>query len=209
MGSRFLIFLSHCLSKYVFVRLPSTTSVAGRLLLLVIPLLVILYHRVTAQGHEAAESHAGKNKLTIVMGHAHVPKGVGSEGSKRWLVLPSWGFDYNYLFSRYWSLGIHTDFVVENFELEEHFGEEQVVISRSRPFTSTAVLTYKPGKHVTYLLGGGAEFAPEENLPLIRVGVEYGWELPDAWELGISLMNDFKVQAYNSWVLGLGVSKIF
>jgi hypothetical protein len=41
------------------------------------------------------------------------------------------------------------------------------------------------------------------------MGADCGWELPDEWELSFSLMADFKINAYNTWVLGFGIGKTF
>jgi len=162
-----------------------------------------------AEGEREEGETEKKHRIAVIIGHAHVPEGIDKAGNKQWLVLPTWGLDYDYRITSRWAVGVHTDIIVENFELEEHFGEEQAVLERSRPLATTLVVTFKPGQHLTYILGGGAEIAPEETFGLIRLGLEYGWELPEEWELGISLMNDFKINAYNSWVLGLGVSKFF
>ncbi len=161
-----------------------------------------------AQEGEEEEKTAHFHRLTLVMGHAYMPEGF-QNGEKQWLVLGSWGFDYDYWFHSQWAIGLHSDVVIENFEIEK-FGEEEAekVLERSYPLASTLVGIFKPGEHLTILLGAGGEFAKEETLFLIRSGLEYGWELPGDWELGISLLNDLKVDAYNSWTLGVGISKI-
>lgn len=171
--------------------------------------LIFLLLSLPLLAQEGEEEEESKHRIALVLGHAHVPEGIGSEGEKQWLVLGSWGLDYDYRLNSHWAVGLHSDFIVENFELEEHFGREKAVIKRSRPLASALVVTYKPGKHLTFLAGGGGEFAKEENFLLIRAGLEYSWKLPDEWELGVSLMNDFKIDAYDSWLLGLGVSKFF
>ncbi len=168
--------------------------------------LVALGQEVEGEVEEDTEK---KHRIAVIIGHAHVPEGINKEGDRQWLVLPSWGLDYDYRLSSRWSVGVHTDFVVESFELEEHFGEEQAVLERSRPLAAALVAIYKPIPNLSILLGGGAEIAPEETFGLVRIGVEYGWELPQDWELGVSLMNDIKIDAYNSIIIGLGVGKLF
>src|SRR5690606_7916175 len=108
-----------------------------------------------------------------------------------------------------WAIGLHSDIVIENFEIEQSGeGEAEEALERSYPLASALMGIFKPGEHLVLLLGAGGEFAKEETLFLIRAGLEYGWELPGDWELGLSLMNDLKVDAYNSWTLGVGISKI-
>ncbi len=172
-------------------------------------LILIAFQFAYAQENREEKSAANYHRVTVVMGHAYVPEGF-QNGEKQWLVLGSWGIDYDYWFHPQWAIGLHSDLVIENYEIEK-FGEDETegVLERSYPLASTLAGIFKPGEHLTILLGAGGEFAKEETLILIRAGVEYGWELPGAWELGISLMNDLKVDAYNSWTLGVGISKIF
>lgn len=131
--------------------------------------------------------------------------GVNNQGEKVWTILPSWGIDYDYRLDEKWSVGLHTDWVVESFEYEHN----AIVFERTRPFAAVIVGSRKFGDHLTLVLGGGVELAPEENLNIVRLGLDYSWELPNEWELGASVMSDFKLDAYNSWVLGLGVAKLF
>ena len=162
-----------------------------------------------AQEAEEEESFTSFHRVTLALGHAHVPAGVKENGNKEWLILGAWGLDYDYWFHPKWAVGLHSDVTLENFEVEDSGDETDGVLERSYPFATTLVGVFKPGEHFSIVLGAGGEFAKEGSLFLIRGGLEYGWELPGEWELGISVTNDFKVNTYDSWMLGLGVSKIF
>lgn len=59
------------------------------------------------------------------------------------------------------------------------------------------------------MAGGGAEFSPEENLALVRLGFDYAWELPGDWEVAVSLVGDIKIDAYNALVFGFEVARAF
>lgn len=169
-------------------------------------LLVLVLFSGVVFAQEAEESTFKKNKLALILGHAYVPAGVNASGEKAWIVLPSWGLDYDYRFNEKWGVGLHSDLVIESFEYE---GEKEIVYERTRPLSTVIVGTRKFGEHATLIVGGGIELAKEENLKLFRIGLDYGWELPGEWELGASLMSDIKIDAYNSWVFGLGVGKSF
>lgn len=156
---------------------------------------------------EEKENEGNFHRITVVMGNTHVPEGAKNEG-REWLILTSWGLDYDFWFNNRWAIGLHTDAVLENFEIESR-EEETIVSQRSRPISLVPTGLYKPGEHLTLMVGAGIEIAKEENLTIIRAGIEYGWELPAEWEIGVSLMNDFKLGTYNSWTFGLGVSKKF
>lgn len=144
------------------------------------------------------------HRISLALGHAHIPSGINIDGKKTWLALPSWGFDYDYSLNKKWGIGIHTDLIIENFKVYKNDG---VLIERTKPIASALVVTRKIGSHITFLAGGGAEFAEEGTIPLIRFGIDYGVELAKNWEASASLMSDIKIQSYNSWVLGLGIAK--
>lgn len=171
-------------------------------------ILVCSLRFVYAQEPEAEDKPADFHRVTLVMSHAHVPEGI-KNGKKEWLVLGAWGLDYDYWFRPRWAIGLHSDLVVENFEVEQSGEEEEEsVIERSYPFATALMGIFQASEHLKLLLGAGGEFASEGSFFLIRAGLEYGWELPGDWELGLSLTNDFKVDAYNSWTMGVGISKI-
>ncbi len=149
------------------------------------------------------------HQLSLVLSHAQVFEGRDAEGKKKTLSLPSWGIDYTYQFHSKWAIGLHTDIIVEKFEVEKHLesGGEGEVLERSYPIAPALMGIYKPTEHWGFLLGMGGEFAKEENFLLTRAGVEYSSELPKGWEVFGSLGYDFKWNAYDTWVIGIGIAK--
>ena len=119
--------------------------------------------------------------------------------------MSSWGIDYDYWFNSIWGFGVHADVVLEKFEVES-YGESNSV-EREYPTAISGIVSYKPKKHFSFLLGPGIELAKEENLTLVIAGIEYGWEMEKNWELFFSLNNEFKFNTYNSWTFGIGISK--
>lgn len=150
------------------------------------------------------------HSLGIVISHTQINQGIQANGNKKWLSLPSWGINYNYKFSPKWAVGLHNDIVVEDFVVEEHLkSADGKTLERSYPIASAIVVSYKPGKYFSFLLGSGGEFAHTGNLFLFRVGVEYGHYISKDWELNAVLTNDLKINAYNSWAIGLGITRVF
>ena len=92
---------------------------------------------------------------------------------------------------------------------EEGEDGEIDILERELPIAPALMGLYKPGEHFTFMLGVGEEFAEEEDLFLIRGEVEYGLELPNEFELGAAIGYDVRFDAYDSWVLAVGVSKLF
>jgi hypothetical protein len=154
---------------------------------------------------EKEEALKGTHRLSLVLGHSHLSEGIQDNGKKGWKVVPSWGIDYDYWISNHWAIGLQTDMMVETFEVEDH---DNIVIERSRPIAIVAAGIFKPGEHVSFIAGMGGEFAEEGNYTLTRVGIETGWSLKNNWEFGISLLYDIKWNAYDTYVLGFGISKL-
>lgn len=162
----------------------------------------------TAQeAHEEAHKEHERHELAVLIAHSHVGQGLNAEGGRSWLVLPAWEVNYNYWLNDHWALGLHTDLINENFVVEE-FGEG-AILERERPVAPAIVVTHRPHHHWAFLLGGGMEFAPSENLALARGGVEYTVHLGEGWETGAGLTYDLRIDAYDSWTLGIGVSRRF
>lgn len=180
------------------------------ILLSISPTLGQEIERLRASGDE--EVFHPYHSIALILGHANVREGV-TEGNKRWLGLPSWGLDYNYHFHPRWAIGLHTDLILEEFVVERHLqgGEESEAIERSFPVAPAVIATYRFGKRRRggILLGPGVEFASGETFFLTRVGIEYVAELPKEWEILASLIYDAKWNAYDSFILGIGVGKAF
>lgn len=145
-----------------------------------------------------------KHAISLVLGHAHISKGTDENGGKKWLVSPAWGLDYNFHINEKWALGLHNDIILEDFSI---YGKEE--IERNYPFSSCIVGSFKPKEFLTTLIGFGGEFAGEGNYFLCRAGIEFGFGFGKNWECNPSLTYDIKINAYDTWLIGLGVTKLF
>ena len=147
----------------------------------------------------------GSSRLTIGIGHTHLSEGK-IDGKTEWLTLPSWILNYDYWLSNKWALGLQNDIVLESFFIES---DDSELIERSYPISSVPIAIYKPGKHLMFIAGVGFEFTNEQTLTLTRLGFEYGFHLPNKWEIGAGLVWDNKWNYYNSWGLAITISKLF
>jgi hypothetical protein len=95
---------------------------------------------------------------------------------------------------------------LESFFIEN---DDNELLERSYPVASVPVILYKPGKRLILIGGVGAEFTHEKTLTLTRLGLEYGFHLPNKWEVGAALVWDNKWNYYNSWGLAITISKLF
>ncbi|MBN7814437.1 hypothetical protein [Algoriphagus pacificus] len=154
------------------------------------------------------EETEGKNSLAFVLGHARIGQGRNEAGEKQFTTVPSFALDYNYWFSEKFALGLHTDFLNENFFIESE--SEGTLIERERPIAPALTGTVKPGEHWSFGLGFGGEFAKgAESYFVTRFAIEYGVEIRDGWEVLGSLTQDFRANAYNVTSLGIGIEKRF
>jgi hypothetical protein len=160
---------------------------------------------------EATEEGPWKrSRVTLAIGHMMMGQGLDDNGKKTWLTVPVWMIDYDYSLSRKWGIGLHNDIITESFKVDGFsFGEEEATIERQRPIASLAVVSFKPGKHATYILGNGGEFSPSGNYFVTQMGLEYAIELPGDWELSPAITYDLKWYAYDSFSISLGIGKKF
>lgn len=153
---------------------------------------------------KSAEEFSSHSTIGIVVGHAHIFDGRNDAGKKKMITIPSWGIDYNYHISPKWAIGLHTDIIIENFSVGDLNGIE---IERTAPVAPALMGIYKANEHWNFLLGVGEEFAKEGNFFLNRLGIEYEAEIRNGWQVTGSLGYDIKWDAYDTWVIGIGVSK--
>jgi hypothetical protein len=146
----------------------------------------------------------GSHRLSLGLGHTHVAKGK-NEGKTEWLTMGSFSFNYDYWLSNRFAVGVQSDLVLETFSVETSEGE---VIEREYPVTLVPVGLYKIGKHLGLIGGVGVEFAAGKNLGLYRLGGECAFNMPNDWELSFEVVWDVKWDYYDSWLLGIMVSKI-
>jgi len=171
-------------------------------------IISIITNYSLAQDHQSVDSHGqfGKgHRLTPLAGYAFIDNSF-SEETNYIRVVPAFGINYDYFINSIWGLGIHSDILLQQFKIEKHGHDEK--IGRENPIALCGMFLYKPHHRWTTFAGYGVEIEKHENFQLIRIGAEYGIELPKHWELGFSLEFDYKPDAYNSLLFGIGFSKI-
>ncbi|RDI11905.1 hypothetical protein [Flavobacterium sp. AG291] len=175
--------------------------------------VLFLFVLLGIQGYaqeEPEESEKGTHRISLSLSHNNVSQGAKNEDSNsKWLSLPAWSLDYDYWISDKWAIGLHTDFIVEDFFVKANLSGDDEVLERSSPVAPAAVGIYKATRHSSFLFGAGAEIAKEETLFLNRIGYEWGTEISEGWELGLTACYDFRWNAYDSYLIGIGVSRKF
>lgn len=165
-----------------------------------------LLNNVAQEEHEKEEQ---KHSIAILLSHTQVHEAIDENGNDKWLSLPSFQLNYTYELNASWGIGLHTDFIFEEFNVEHIAEGKDNILQRRTPIAPALVAIYNPWDHLGFLLGAGGEFAKEGNLFLIRIGIEYGYDIHENWELVANITNDVMTEGYNSFSLGIGITRKF
>lgn len=174
--------------------------------ILLICLLLLPQPELKAQEGGEGIKH---QRLTLVMSNAHVPSGLDNDGNNKWLVLSSWGLDYDWRFNDRWAISVQSDIVIENFRVMAFESNPKEALRRSYPLALALAGMYSATEHLSLIAGAGIDIAKEESIPLWRLGLEYGWEINDTWEISLNLVYDNKIEAYDTWSFGVAGSYCF
>jgi hypothetical protein len=161
------------------------------------------------------EEEETRHSLALVIGHTHISTAVEDGKDNEWLTIPSFGLFYSYKLNEKWEIGLHTDLLLEEFEVASSSslsegGELEIeTIERSRPVAVAVMALYEVHHHLILLVGAGAEFAAEESFALIRVGADVPIIEKYGWAAFATVNFDFNIDAYNSFNLGFGIAKMF
>ncbi|HSN48465.1 MAG TPA: hypothetical protein VLR29_06855 [Flavobacterium sp.] len=172
-------------------------------------LFAVITSSFSQEAENKSEKFKGYHSISGLLSHTFIKNGI-EDGKTNWIAFPSFALDYNFVFSPKWRIGLHNDVIFEDFIVETTNSEGvKKELERSEPIASVLVLGFKPGKHFTFEAGLGYEISKEENLFLTRVGAEYSLELPNEFEFIANIIYDVKWDAYDSFAVGVGVSKSF
>jgi len=155
--------------------------------------------------HESSAGHSVQGpRLTAIMGYSLINNSFIPE-SNDVLIVPTLGLNFDYYLTEKWGIGLHSDILLSQFKAEKHNGHEEII--RENPIAICAMGLFKVHERWAFLLGYGLEFEKHENLPLIRMGCEYGIPLPKHWEVALSLEYDYKINSYGALMFGIGFSR--
>lgn len=134
----------------------------------------------------------------------HTYIGTHTSEGKETLIVPTIGLDVEYWFSDKWGIGSHNDLELISFEVER--GEAHT-LERETPLLLTLDGLWKPWKGLILLVGPGVEFEKEENLFVVRSGLEYEIELGAHWDVAPTVFYDIRTDAYDTFSMGIGIGK--
>jgi hypothetical protein len=114
--------------------------------------------------------------------------------------------DLEYWFNPTWGIGSHNDLELISFEVEREGG---TTFERETPVLLTLDALWKAWKGLVVLAGPGIELEKEENLFVLRAGLEYELELGSHWDVAPTIFYDIRLDAYDTFSVGLGIGKRF
>lgn len=175
-------------------------------------LFVVVLFAFCSQSTQAQETEKEDNRenalhhrVSFAIAHSYIPAANEANGEKTIFITPTLGFNYELWFNKKWAVGLHNDFIMQSFNIENT--DNKPAIKREFPILTTLVGIFKPCKHIMVFAGPGKEFEKNENFTVVKTGIEYGVELPKGFEVGFGLEYDTKIKGYDSWLVGIGISK--
>lgn len=172
-------------------------------------LILCLHLAISTLGAQEGEDTFRHHRLSLIMTNNHVPKGTGVDGALKWLVLGGWGLDYDYHFNERWAVSFQSDIILGDFVVREFAASNEVLVERAYPLAMVLAGLYSLTDHFTLIAGGGLELAPEENLGVLRIGLDHEWEFTDLWGVSLNLIYDLKLEVYDTWSFGVGINRRF
>lgn len=158
-----------------------------------------------AFGQDSVEEK--KNSFTGNMAFSFVPTELGENFNEVLLIVPTVGLKFDRHLSPHWRIGLHADFLLEQFELVKDEGGE--VFGRSYPVNLCVMASYVFHNDILVSAGLGQEFETRETFSTITLGVDYEIELTDYWDVVLMSSWDYRISHYSSFLVGIGFARSF
>lgn len=167
----------------------------------IISLSALIFISISAR----AQSHESESLNVIIssFGYTFIPAGAEPESEEEdGFIVPTVGLDYFREVGEKWEVGLMTDLELGHYLI---FDKD---LDRENAFLIVATAQYKFLDNWAAIGGVGVEFEKNENLKILRVGVERSFQLGKGWKLGIPLVLDYK-KGYDTWALAVSFGKKF
>jgi hypothetical protein len=157
----------------------------------------LLYTGIAWAQHSGEEGFSPSLRGSVMMAYSHIPQ--ANQGGQKMAIIPTWGFDVDYIFHRKWSISAQADIKMQSFEVES----EEVVLDRSYPFSLALAGHFRPLPHWSFFAGPGLEFEQSRNLWIFKIGTEYAFEISETFEIGIGLIYENREEVYDGFTFGV------
>ncbi len=144
-------------------------------------------------------------RVSPVLSHTYIPTAT-TEGTKT-VIVPSIGLDIEYWFNHKYGIGLHNDLELFNYEVEKQGDEFSV--EREYPVALTLDFLAKVYNDFVFLAGAGVEFEKNENLFIVRIGIEYEIEISENWDVSPTFFYDYRHEEFGTLTMGIGIGRRF
>lgn len=167
--------------------------------------ILALWQESFAQS-ETEEATLFRNQVSLSIGHSLIPSAEELSGSRKNLLVPTWGLSYEFSFSERFMIGLKSEIEASNYIITDENDSE---LEREFPVSLCLYAGYKIYKGLTLFAGPGVEFEQDENLSLVQFGALYDIELPGGWALAPEFSYELKGGHTSAYSIYLGVGKKF
>ena len=147
-----------------------------------------------------------RHRLSLAMGHSHIPSAVQGDGGKKQVMIPSWGLGYQYKVNKQLSIGLKSDFEFSNYVIKD---ENERELERENPISLSLAVEYKVYKGLGFSLAPGMEFEKEENLFIVTFGALYEFEFNERWDFTPELLYELKGGHTGALIFAFGIGYSF
>lgn len=171
-------------------------------------LLMIPFSHVQAQDEHEKHKESGaheahwkthRHSIHFAMGSTYIPKASYSSNiDERNIFVPTIGIDYFYKLAERWEIGVMLD-----YEFGTYLVLKEDDLERQNAFLTVATAAFDFHDGWNAVIGAGIELEEEENLGIIRLGLERKFSA-ERWIFGPSLFYDIK-EGYDTWSLSLAI----
>lgn len=143
-------------------------------------------------------------RISPVLSHTYIP--MATINGNEIVIIPSLGLDLEYWFTEKWGFGFHNDLELLTFEIEK---EDELIVEKEFPVVVTFDVLCKFYKGWVLVLGTGLEYEKNENLFIVRTGIEYEIEFGNHWDVAPTIFYDYRSNNFGTWSVGIGIGKRF
>jgi len=170
--------------------------------LILIFILTGLLSPMFGQENEEEKEKFRRHTLTLFTGYTLIPESVSTESSehekstlsedgktKKVLIVPTLGLDYDYKFSEKIAIGLQNDIELSSYYVEK---DHEEVLEREYAFVSALVFIWEPIPWLALFAGPGYEFEQHEGLLVGKIGADFIKRFENDWGVAATLSVDIK-----------------
>ena len=166
--------------------------------------IVIIFIGFVSIAQEEHHNDFKHFRISPVLSHTYIP--MATINGNETVIIPTLGLDLEYWFTPKWGFGFHNDLELLTFEIEK---DHQLFVEKEFPVVLTLDSLWKFYKDWVLVFGTGIEIETNENLFIVRTGIEYEIEFGNHWDVAPTVFYDYRSNNFSTWSIGIGIGKRF